>query len=155
MPLLVRRRSFVALLVVAAVALASAGVAAATDGGFSPEQPHSPNVHNTSTAYWVVLGFTTAIFLIVEISLVVFIIKYRARNRPRTVDGDQVHGNTRLEVIWTVIPVLIVAIIGTVVFIELPGITGPPASASNRLEITVEGHMFYWQFDYPNGARSI
>jgi len=155
MPLLVGRRLVVALPLVAVIALATAGIAAAADGGFAPEHAHSPNVHNTSTAYWVVLGFTTAIFLVVESALVLFIVKYRARSRSRTAEGAQVHGNTRLEIIWTVIPVVIVAIIGTVVFIELPGITGAPASAANKLEITVEGHMFYWQFDYPNGARSI
>jgi cytochrome c oxidase subunit II len=155
MPLLVRRRLFVALLVVASVALAAAGVAAATNGGFTPEQPHSPNVHKTIVAYYVILGFTAAIFLIVEISLVVFLVKYRSRGRPRTDEGVQLHGHTRLEVIWTVIPVLILAVIGTVVFIELPGITGKPASAAANLQIVVEGHQFYWQFDYPNGARTI
>jgi cytochrome c oxidase subunit II len=155
MPLLVRRRLLVALLVVGVVALAAAGVAAAANGGFTPESPHSPNVHNTNTAYYVILGFTSAIFLIVETALVVFIVKYRARRRPRTAEGVQLHGHTRLEIIWTVIPVVILAVIGTVVFIELPGISGAPASAANKLEITVEGHQFYWQFDYPNGARSI
>jgi cytochrome c oxidase subunit II len=154
MPLLVRRRLVVALLA-AAAALAAAGVAAAANGGFTPQFAHSPNVHNTNTAYYVILGFTSAIFLIVETALVVFIWKYRSRGRSRTAEGMQLHGNTRLEVIWTVIPVVIVAIIGTVVFIELPGISGAPASAANKLEITVEGHQFYWQFDYPNGARSI
>lgn len=143
------------MLAVTAVALAAAGVAAAANGGFTPPFAHSPNTHNTNTAYYVILGFTSAIFLIVETALVLFIWKYRSRGRARTAEGMQLHGNTRLEVIWTVIPVVIVAIIGTVVFIELPGISGAPASAANKLEITVEGHQFYWQFDYPNGARSI
>src|SRR5437763_1884914 len=48
---------------VALTALATAGVAAAANGGFTPQNPHSPNTHNTSTAYYVVLGFTAAIFL--------------------------------------------------------------------------------------------
>jgi cytochrome c oxidase subunit 2 len=50
--------------------------------------------------------------------------------------------------------VLIIAAIGTVVFIELPKIT-PPAAAAATVEITVEGHQFYWQFDYPNGKKTI
>jgi cytochrome c oxidase subunit II len=155
MPLRVGRRLFVALLAVIVVVLAAAGLAAAANGGFTPQFAHSPNTHNTNTAYYVILGFTSVVFLIVEIALVVFIVKYRSRGRARSVEGVQLHGNTRLELIWTVIPVVIVAIIGTIVFIELPGISGAPASAANKLEITVEGHQFYWQFDYPNGARSI
>jgi cytochrome c oxidase subunit 2 len=94
------------------------------------------------------------IFLIVETLLVVFIVKYRRGKRPRYADGAQVHGHTRLEVIWTVIPVLILLAIGLVVFFELPKIENAPASA-NPIHITVEGHQYYWQFDYPNGARSI
>jgi len=153
MPPRVRRK--VAFVVVVALAvLLTAGVAAAANGGFTPQFAHSPNAHKTNTAYYVILGFTSAIFLIVEVTLAVFIWRYRARRRPRTEEGIQVHGHTRLELIWTVIPVIILAIIGTVIFIELPGISNAPAAA-NPIRITVEGHQFYWQFDYPNGARSI
>ena len=134
--------------------LATAGVAAAGNGGFAPVTPHSPNAIRTSHAYYVILAFTIAIFLIVETLLVVFVWKYRSRGRGRTVDAVQVHGNTRLELIWTVVPVIILAVIGGVVFYELPGIANAPAAA-NPIRITVEGHQFYWQFDYPNGARSI
>jgi cytochrome c oxidase subunit II len=140
--------------VVALTALATAGVAAAANGGFTPENPHSPNAHNTNTAYYVVLGFTAAIFLVVEGALVYFIWRYRARNRPRATEGPQLHGNTRLEIGWTVLPVVILAVIGTVIFIELPGISNAPAS-TNPIRISVIGHQFYWEFQYPNGTRSI
>jgi len=136
--------------------LATAGIAAAANGGFTPEFAHSPNAQRINTAYYLILGFTGAIFVIVEAALVVFIWKYRSRGRPRTVDGAQVHGNTRLELLWTVIPVVILAAIGIFVFYELPGISNvPQASAGDRVNITVEGHQFYWQFDYPNGTHSI
>jgi len=154
MPLHVRRRLLVVLPALA-VALAAAAAASAANGGFSPQHAHSPNVHHTNTAYWVIFAFTSVIFVVVEGALVTFIWKYRTGGRGRDADGQQVHGNTRLELIWTVIPVVILAAIGTVVFVELPNISGAPASAANKLEITVEGHQFYWLFEYPNGARSI
>ena len=153
MPLLVGRKLAVVAVSLAVVALVTAGVAAAANGGFTPQHAHSPNTHATNTAYYVILGFTSAIFLIVETALVVFLWKYRGRGRPRTVEGAQVHGHMRLEIIWTVIPVLILCVIGTVVFFQLPEIDR--ASASDALTIKVEGHQFYWQFEYPNGARSI
>ena len=150
-----RRKLSLFFLVTFAV-LATAGIAAAANGGFTPEFPHSPNAHRINTAYYLILGFTGAIFVLVETALVVFIWKYRSRGRLRTTEGAQVHGNTRLELIWTVIPVVILAAIGIFVFYELPGISNvPKASAADRVNITVEGHQFYWQFDYPNGARSI
>ena len=155
MPVRVRRK-LLFLLVVSTAALAAAGVAAAANGGFTPVTPHSPNAERINTAYYVILGFTAAIFVIVETALVVFIWKYRSRGRPRTVEGAQVHGHTRLEIIWTVIPAVILAVIVVVIFYELPGISNASAAnASDRLNITVEAHQFYWQFDYPNGARSI
>jgi cytochrome c oxidase subunit II len=151
----VRRKLSLFFLVTFAV-LATAGIAAAANGGFTPESAHSPNAARINTAYYLILGFTGAIFVLVETALVVFIWKYRSRGRPRTAEGAQVHGNTRLELIWTVIPVVILAAIGIFVFYELPGISDvPKASAADRVNITVEGHQFYWQFDYPNGARSI
>lgn len=138
-----------------AVALVAAAAASAAGGGFAPQHAHSPNIHHTNTAYWVIFAFTSAIFLVVEGALVTFIWKYRTGKRGREAEGQQVHGNTRLELIWTVIPVVVLAVIGTIVFIELPNISGAPASAASKLEITVEGHQFYWLFEYPNGARSI
>jgi len=144
------------LFLVSVAVLVTAGVAAAANGGFTPEYAHSPNAQRISTAYYLILGFTGAIFVLVETALVVFIWKYRSRGRPRTAEGPQVHGHTRLELIWTVIPVVILAVIGIFVFYELPGISDvPAASAGDRVNITVEGHQLYWQFDYPNGARSI
>jgi len=53
-----------------------------------------------------------------------------------------------------VIPVVILAVIGVVVFLELPDIRSAPAAA-NPIRVTIVGHQYYWQFDYPNGARSI
>ncbi len=143
-----------AVLAALATALLMASAAAATNGGLTPVQPESPNASHTVTAYWVIVGFTAVIFFLVEGLLVVFIWKYRSRGRGREVEGPQVHGHSRLEVIWTVIPVVILCAIGTVVFLELPQIDAAPSSA-HPIHITLEAHQFYWQFDYPNGARSI
>jgi cytochrome c oxidase subunit 2 len=139
------------------VALATAGVAAAGNGGFTPVEPASPNAVHTQHAYYLILGFTAAIFVLVEGLLIVFVFKYRSRGRARAVEGAQVHGHTRLELIWTAFPVVILAIIAGFVFYELPNIRSAPAAA-NPIHITVEGHQYYWQFDYtdsPTRARSI
>jgi cytochrome c oxidase subunit 2 len=148
------RRKLPSLVLALLVALATAGVAAAANGGFTPVTPESPNASHTEHAYYLILGFTAAIFVLVESLLVVFVWKYRSRGRPRAVEGAQVHGHTRLELIWTVLPVAILAVIAAFVFYELPSIDSAPAAA-DPIHITVEGHQYYWQFDYPNKARSI
>ena len=151
------RRKLSSLALAVLVALATAGVATAANGGFSPVEPASPNAHHIQGAYYLILGFTAAIFVLVESLLVIFIVKYRSRGRARAVEGAQVHGHTRLELIWTAFPVVILAIIAGFVFYELPNVDSAPAAA-DPIHVTVEGHQYYWQFDYadsPDQARSI
>lgn len=153
-----RRKLLFAFAFVSIAVLATAGLAAAANGGFTPQHAHSPNAHRINQAYWLVLGFTAAIFVLVEALLVTFVVKYRARTKDRTVEGAQLHGHTRLELIWTAIPVAIITIIFGFVFYKLPGISSPPkasASSGANLQIKVDSHTFYWEFTYPNGAVSI
>jgi cytochrome c oxidase subunit II len=148
------RRKLPSFVLTVLVALATAGVAESANGGFTPVQPASPNAHHIQATYYLILAFTAAIFVLVESLLVVFVWKYRSRGRSRAVEGAQVHGHTRLELIWTAFPVVILAIIAGFVFYKLPKIDSAPA-ATDPIHITVEGHQYYWQYDYPNGARSI
>ena len=150
------RRTALAIAVAMTAALTAVAAASAGNGGFLPVAPHSPNAHRIKSDFIFVAGFTGAIFLIVEGALIAFVIKYRRGRRVRTVEGPQIHGSTRLELVWTVVPVLLLAAIGTFVFIKLPGIANAPkASAADSTTIQIEGHQFYWLFRYPNGAISI
>jgi cytochrome c oxidase subunit 2 len=155
MPAGVRRRALV-LVLASAAALVVAGIAAAGSGGLLPADPRSPNAGRIRDAYLFVLAFTGAIFVIVEGALLAFVIRYRRGKRARTADGPQIHGATRLEIIWTILPTLVLVAIGAFVFYKLPGIKDAPAAgAAGETTIVVEGHQFYWQFEYPNGAVSV
>src|SRR5947207_4545446 len=155
MPFRVRRTAFVTF-TTTIVALAGPTVAFAGNAGLLPGEAHSPNAHRIHDAFVFVAIFTGVIFLLVEGALIAFIVKYRRGNRPRAAEGPQIHGATRLEIIWTVLPVLILAAIGSFVFYKLPGIAdAPKAAAADQTTIDVEGHQFYWMFRYPNGAISI
>jgi cytochrome c oxidase subunit II len=147
----VRRIAPIAALFVGALALATPALA--VPGGIAPVDPESPNAEAINTAYWVVLGVTAVIFVLVEVALVVFVVRYRRRGRPRDQEAPQIHGHGRLEVIWTVIPVLILAAIASVVFWKLPAIKDVPTAraAPDRLDVRVLGHQFYWEFRYPGG----
>jgi|tagenome__1003787_1003787.scaffolds.fasta_scaffold20878700_2 cytochrome c oxidase subunit 2 len=150
------RRFALATFATTAVALATAVVAYAGNGGFLPGEPHSPNAHRIHSAFLFVSVFTGIILLGVEGALVLFVVKYRRGRRARTAEGPQIHGSTNLEIIWTVAPVVVLAVIGSFVFYELPGIADPPsAAAADQTRIVVSGRQFYWQFTYPNGAISI
>jgi cytochrome c oxidase subunit 2 len=149
-PLPVLVGALAALLLQAAPALAS-------NGGFSPVEPESPNAHDIAESFWFVSIFIVGIFVLVEGLLLVFVVRYRRRGRPRDADGPQIHGSTRLELMWTAAPVLILAAIATFVFVKLPGIQDAPSAsaAGGPLDVRVSGRQFYWQFEYPNGVVAI
>jgi cytochrome c oxidase subunit 2 len=151
------RRKILVLLLALGAALALASVAYAGNGGFAPETPHSPNAQRINDSYKWIAIFTFGIFLLVEGTLIYFIVKYRRGRRSRTAEGPQVHGATRLELIWTAIPVLILAAIAGFIFYELPGIKDVPKARAQGgpLTIRVDAHQFYWQFTYPDGTISI
>jgi cytochrome c oxidase subunit 2 len=133
-----------------------AAAALAGNGGTLPPAPHSPNAEHTRQAYIFILVFAGIVFFGVEGALIFMIVRYRRGKRPREADGLQIHGSSRLEIIWTVVPVLILVAIAGFVFLSLPKIAdAPKASAADSTTITVEGHQFYWLFRYPNGALSI
>lgn len=150
------RRFALATLATSTVALTTTVAAYAGNAGFLPGEAHSPNAHHVHAAFIFVAIFTGVIFVGVEAALVIMIVKYRRGKRPRTADGPQIHGSSKLEVLWTVFPVVILAVIGVFIFIKLPGITdAPKAAAADETTIQISGRQFYWQFTYPNGAISI
>ena len=137
--------------------LAGAAPALAGNGGFAPVPPESPNAQDITDTWWFVTGFILFIFVLVEGVLLAFVVRYRRRRRPRDADGPQIHGSTRLEAMWTVAPVFILFAIGAFVFVKLPGIRDVPdaTAAGERLEVTVEGRQFYWQYEYPSGVIAV
>ena len=137
---------------VAAAVFASPALAG--NGGFAPVPPESPNAQGIHTSYVFISIFAFAIFLLVEGLLIAFVIRFRRRKRPRYADGAQIHGATKLELTWTVGPVLILFAIAAFVFAKLPGIQNVPSASAgtSNLVVDVTGTQFTWQFTYPNGV---
>ncbi len=123
--------------------------------GLTPVEPDSPNTEDIADLFWFVSFWAAIVLLAVAIPLIYFIWRYRSRGRPRTVEGPQVHGSTRLEIAWTVVPVVILLIVASYTFYKLPGITLEAAAGEQPLEVVVEGRQFYWQYRYPNGVIAI
>jgi cytochrome c oxidase subunit II len=127
--------------------------------GASPEGDASPNGNAIDSVYWFIFALAAFFFLLVEAALVIFAVRYRRRpTTPMDAEGPQIHGNTRLELFWTAVPVLGLIAIATFVFVKVPTVrSSEPAQAatSNALTVRVESHQFYWEYKYPNGAISL
>jgi cytochrome c oxidase subunit 2 len=152
----VRRRVLV-FLCLALLGLLLADATLATNGGVAPQAPRSPNATRIDDVYWLILAITGGIFVLVEGSLLLFIFRFRSRGRDRAIEGPQIHGATRLELIWTAIPVVILIAIAGFVLYKLPGIKNVPSAraGTESLAVKVEGHQFYWNFVYPNGVVQV
>jgi cytochrome c oxidase subunit II len=142
-----------ALLLLAAIA---APGALPGNGGFAPVSPESANAEGIRDSFLFVSIFVLAIFVLVEGLLVAFIVRHRRGRRARFEDGPPLHGATRLELLWTLFPVVVLFLIAAFIFVELPGIKNiPSAGAGEQLEVRVTGRQFYWQYEYPNGVIAI
>jgi cytochrome c oxidase subunit 2 len=93
----------------------------------------------------LIIYIGTAVFIFVEAILVLTLIKYRSR--PGQPAPEHVHGNTTLEIAWTVIPLVILAIIA-VPTVRTIFRTQAKARA-DALQVEVIGHQWWWEFRYP------
>jgi cytochrome c oxidase subunit II len=133
--------------------LGTAALLAAT--GLTPVDPESPNTERINDLFWFIGFWAAVVLLAVALPLTYFVWRYRGGGRPRTVEGPQIHGSTRLEVAWTLVPVAILIVVAAFTFYKLPGITLEAAAGEQALEVRVEGRQFYWQYRYPNGVIAI
>lgn len=123
--------------------------------GLTPVTAESPNAERIEDLYWFIAFWAAVVLLAVAIPLAIFVLRYRSRGRDRTVEGPQVHGSTRLELAWTLVPVVILLLVTAFTFYKLPGITLEDEAEAGDLRVRVEGRQFYWQYRYPNGVIAI
>jgi cytochrome c oxidase subunit II len=137
---------------------------------FTPQSGGSQNANEIASLYVIVLVIALVIFFAVIGGLVYALVKFRAR---RGAVPAQIHGNTRLELGWTLAAAAILVILAIITFLKLSSIQNPPnssaqgstivgdddelyASATKRLppngkslNITVIGRQYIWQYIYP------
>jgi cytochrome c oxidase subunit 2 len=85
------------------------------------------------------------VFVLVEGVLVYAI--FRFRGKPDDAEPHQIHGNTTVEIIWTVIPALILAAIAVPTVRAIFQTNATPGK--DALTIEVVGHQWWWEFRYP------
>jgi cytochrome c oxidase subunit II len=168
------RRVLTALAAALGAALLAAPAASA--GMFAPQHGGSPNADSITTLWWLVVALALIIFLGVEGTLLYSLFKFRARKGS---EAAQIHGNTRLEIGWTIGAGVILVFITIFTFIKLPSIKNPPPSlidANGRpvaasdnvafaatdsiappkggaMTMKVDGQQYIWRYEYPGADR--
>ncbi len=103
----------------------------------TPKSGGSPNANQIASLYKIVLYIAAVVFVIVEGALVYSVYKFRAK---KSAVAAQIHGNTRLEIGWTVAAALILVVLTVVTFVKLPSIVNPPNSDAQRAGAVGLGH---------------
>src|SRR6266550_3350010 len=116
--------------------------------------PWLPPVASTQRArmddvFWFVVVICIVIFAIVVAAIVYSVLRFRAAPDDDS-DGPPIHGHTGLEIVWTLIPTVLVTAIGIVSAIVL---ARNDALGSNVLKVNVTAQQFAWSFSYPEAKN--
>ena len=106
--------------------------------------PKSDNGILVQGVYEIIFWLAGGVFVAIMAVTLIFSLLYRERPGQA---ARQFHGNARLEVLWTLIPVLIVVAMGVPTF-QVMAVTSKPAP-KNALQVTAIGHQWWWEFQYP------
>jgi cytochrome c oxidase subunit 2 len=96
---------------------------------------------------WFVVWASVAIFTLVAVVLVYCAWRFRAPPGDES-DGPPVHGNTKLEIVWTLVPTVLLVVMAVWAYLVL---SDNEALAQDRLVVDVTAQQFAWDFAYPGG----
>ena len=130
--------------------LIAAGLATAVALGFHwlPEAA-SRQASRVFFLYWLATGISIFVFSVVVAVLLYSIIHFRAAPDDHG-DGPPIHGNTKLEIAWTIVPTILVIVIGVASAIVL---SQNSDAGANPLIVKVTAEQFEWQFAYPHNGN--
>lgn len=110
------------------------------------QEPHSPIMAQMDTFHDFLLWVIFAISIFVLVLLLYTIVRFREKANPNPTKTTH---NTPIEILWTVIPVIILFVIG---FFSLPLLYATDDVTDADLNIKVIGRQWYWSFEYPDNG---
>ena len=139
------RRGSIASLV--GIGIVAGGIAAAVALALPwlPD-PASKEADRIDPLFWFVIVICIVVFAVVIAVMTYSIIHFRAAPDDMS-DGPPIHGHTGLEIVWTIIPTVLVTAIGIVSAIIL---ARNDATGANFLRVNVTAQQFAWSFSYPD-----
>jgi cytochrome c oxidase subunit 2 len=145
-----RRDARIPVLQMAVVAVIASAVGIATGLAIEwfPEQA-STQAGPIDHLFDILIWSSVPIFVVVTMIVVFSAWKFKMRPGEEQLDGPPIHGNTRLEVVWTAIPAIILVLLCSYAWVVLNDIEEAQA---NEMRINVVGQQFAWTFEYPQAG---
>jgi cytochrome c oxidase subunit II len=136
-----------AALTTALLALAACAGPQATQTTVIPQGDHARRIYDLLVPiFWMAI----AVFVVVE-GLLIYTV-WRFRRRSNAIPA-QIHGNTRIEILWTIAPALIVLVIAVLTFRTQAATAEITRNPQNAVEVTAVGHQWWFEFRYPGAGQ--
>jgi cytochrome c oxidase subunit 2 len=145
-----RKRTVQQMVVVGIIATAIGIAIGLTIHWFPPAD--STQADKIDTLWDVLIIATVPVFVLVTVIVCFSVIEFRMRPGEENLDGPPIHGNTRLEVIWTAVPAILIVGLVTYAYVVMRDIEQAPAAGNERV-VTVTGQQFTWTFAYNEGGK--
>jgi cytochrome c oxidase subunit 2 len=107
----------------------------------------SGEAKDIDTLWDVLIIASVPVFVLVQTVVLYSVWKFRMRPGEELADGPPIHGNTRLEIVWTAIPAILLVGLCSYAYIVLHDIENAAAKAT--MNVRVVGEQFTWTFHYP------
>jgi len=105
-------------------------------------------VQGVDLTFIIILGISVFFLISITAVMIYFVIRYSRKRNPK---ATNIEGNTKLEIIWTVIPLILVLIMFYFGWLGYRPMRQVPEGA---IPIKATGQMWSWNFEYPNGKKS-
>src|SRR5688572_11318036 len=115
------------------------------DAPLNSLDPQGPFARQIDDLFWPVFWIATGVFFFVQLAIIVAAIFFR--DRPGRKEPKQIHGNAKLEIVWTVIPALILATIAVPTVQTIFDLT---ECSPDAMRVEVIGHQWWFEFRYAN-----
>lgn len=114
--------------------------------------PKGPVAASQLDIFWWILAGGAIVLFLVEAALIYAVFKFKSKNEEEI--PKQIHGNNALEITWTIIPVILLAIIMVPTIQGLFYSSNAPAEAKDQYTLEAIGHQWWFEFRYPNPSNT-
>ena len=139
----VTKADVVRMLVIGAVASA-AGIAIGLSINWFPTAA-ATQAGPIDTFFDIMIFLSVPVFVLVTTIVLFAVIRFRVRPGEEDLHGPPVHGNTRVEIVWTAIPAIVLSLLCVYAATVLSDID---AAKADQLKITTYAQQFAWSYEY-------
>lgn len=108
-----------------------------------------PNIaEQVDTTFFIIACISVVFLLLIAATMIYFVIRYNKKRNPKPAN---IEGNTKLEILWTVIPTLLAL---GMFFSGYAGFKNMRNAPEDSFTIKVIGRMWVWNFEYDNGKKT-